>query len=79
MTPRAIACTLSVALMLAGCASQPPAPPSPVQIQRDKCGNNLRNPMGLPSDVVLNVAMTDPAAYAHMLMDYYDKNPQCRL
>lgn len=65
--------------VVTGCASPPPPPPKPVQIQYDRCGRNVRNPMGLPTDVVTNVAMTDPAAYAHMLMDFYDKNPECRL
>lgn len=66
-------------LVLTGCAEPPPAPPKPVQVQYDRCGNNVRNPMGLPADIAARVAMTDPTSYARMITDYYEKNPQCRL
>jgi hypothetical protein len=76
---------LIIAFLLQSCASVPPTPPAApvpppqVQIERDRCGNNVRNPMGLPADVAVNVVMTDPTGYAHMIVDYYDKHPECRL
>lgn len=65
-------------LLLAGCASPPSPAPKPVMIQYDRCGGNVRNPMGLPSDVAVSVAMNDPTAYAKMIVDWYEKHPECR-
>jgi len=75
---------VAVAFLLQGCASAPPPGPPPrpapaVQIQYDRYGHNVRNPMGLTPDVAVNVVMTDPTAYAHMIVDYYDKHPECQL
>lgn len=72
--------TLALAvLFLAACATKPAPQSAPPQITYDRCGHNVRNPMGLPSDVALNVAMNDPAEYAQMLIQYSREHPECQL
>jgi hypothetical protein len=67
-------------LVLGGCAADPPrSPPAAAQITYDRCGHNVRNPMGLPADVMRNVAWNDPSEYAQMLIQYYREHPECQL
>jgi len=71
-----------VPIVLVGCTTPTPTPaPAPPQIapiQYDKCGNDVRNPTGLPSDVVSNMAISNPDAYAQLLGQYYRDHPQCQ-